>query len=283
MSVNYVNGEFVDAAAAAIPASDLALLRGYGVFDFLRTYGGKPFQLGAHLRRLIRSAALLDLHCPWDIEELDEIVMETLRRNDFDESGIRLVVTGGDSPNGFMPAGESRLLVMVTPVNEMAAHYYERGADVVTVEMRRDMPEAKTINYIPGITAHKQALKINRGAVDAIYTVDGTVVEGTRSNTFIFKDGIWITPASDLLLGVTRAEVIKLIKDDGQLELREIGRLEYQSAEEVILTSSTKEVMPVVNVDNVPIGDGAPGENTAKLMRAWRRMTERYAAMDGYL
>lgn len=283
MSVYYVNGEFVDAAAAAIPASDLALLRGYGVFDFLRTYGGKPFQLGAHLRRLIRSAALLDLHCPWDIEELDEIVMETLRRNDFDESGIRLVVTGGDSPNGFMPAGKSRLLVMVTPVNEMAAHYYERGADVVTVEMRRDMPEAKTINYIPGITAHKQALKINRGAVDAIYTVDGTVVEGTRSNTFIFKDGIWITPASDLLLGVTRAEVIKLIKDDGQLELREIGRAEYQRAEEVILTSSTKEVMPVVNVDNVPIGDGAPGENTAKLMRAWRRMTERYAAMDGYL
>lgn len=283
MSVYYVNGEFVDAAAAAIPASDLALLRGYGVFDFLRTYGGKPFQLGAHLRRLIRSAALLDLQCPWDIEELDEIVMDTLRRNNFDESGIRLVVTGGDSPNGFMPAGESRLLVMVTPVNEMAAHYYERGADVVTVEMRRDMPEAKTINYIPGITAHKQALKINRDAVEAIYTVDGKVVEGTRSNIFIFKDGTWITPASDLLLGVTRAEVIKLIEDDGPLELREIGRAEYQRAEEVILTSSTKEVMPVVNVDNIPIGDGAPGENTAKLMRAWRRMTERYAAMDGYL
>ncbi|MCY4021704.1 MAG: aminotransferase class IV [Chloroflexi bacterium] len=283
MSVYYVNGDFVDAADAAIPASDLALLRGYGIFDFLRTYGGKPFQLGAHLRRLIRSAELLDLHCPWDIEELDEIVMQALRRNNFVEAGIRLIVTGGDSLNGFMPAGESRLIVMVTPVNEMAAHYYEQGADVVTVEMRRDMPEAKTINYIPGISAQKQALKFNPGAVEAIYTVDGNIVEGTRSNTFIFKDGIWITPARDLLLGVTRAEVIKLIKDDGQLELREISRAEYRSADEVILTSSSKEVMPVVKVDNVPIGNGAPGENTRKLMRAWRRMTERYAAMDGYL
>ncbi len=283
MSVYYVNGDFVDAADAAIPVSDLALLRGYGVFDFLRTYGGKPFQLGAHLRRLITSAALLDLHCPWDIEELDEIVMETLRRNTFAESGIRLIVTGGDSPNGFMPAGESRLMVMVTPMNEMAARYYEHGADVVTVEVRRDMPEAKTINYIPAISAHKQALKRNRDAIEAIYTVDGKVVEGTRSNTFIFKDGTWITPASDVLLGITRAEVIKLIKADGRLEMREITKAEYQCADEVILTSTTKEVMPVVNVDDVPIGSGAPGENTRKLMRAWRRMTEGYAAMDGYL
>lgn len=283
MSVCYVNGDFVDAADAAIPVSDLALLRGYGVFDFLRTYGGKPFHLGAHLRRLIRSAALIDLHCPWDVEELDEIVMETLGRNTFAEAGIRLILTGGDSSNGFMPAGESRLMVMATPARAMAERYYEHGADVVTVEMRRHMPEAKTINYIPAITAHKRALRFNCDAVEAIYTVDGNVIEGTRSNTFIFKDGIWITPASDVLLGVTRAEVIKLIKDHGQLELREISTAEYQSADEAILTSTTKEIMPVVNVDDVAIGDGAPGENTRQLMRAWRRMTAGYAAMDGYL
>lgn len=283
MSVYYVNGDFVDAADAAVPASDLALLRGYGIFDFLRTYGGKPFHLGAHLRRLLRSAALLDLYCPWDIEELDEIVMETLSRNNFAESNIRLIVTGGDSPNGFMPAGESRLLVMVTPVTMMAAHYYEKGADVATVEMRRNMPEAKTINYVPGITAHKQALQFNPNAIEAIYTIESNIVEGTRSNTFIFKDGAWITPASDLLLGITRAEVIKLIESDGRLELREISRAEYHSADEVILTSSTKEIIPVVRVDDVVIGEGAPGENTRKLMRAWRAMTDRYAAMDGYL
>ncbi len=283
MSTFYIDGEFVDPAAAMIPASDLALLRGYGIFDFLRTYGGKPFQLGAHLRRLIRSAALLELECPWDIEELDEIVMETLYRNDYAEAGIRIVVTGGDSPNGFMPEGQSRLLVMVTPLQEMATHYYERGAAVATVEMGRYLPEAKSINYIPGITAQKIALRCNPAAIEAIYRVDGKVVEGTRSNTFIYEDGRWITPDDGVLQGVTRAEVIKLLQRERKLELRDITVDEYYGAEEVILTSSTKEIVPIVKVDEVTIGKGLPGKNTQQLMQNWREMTARYAAADGYL
>ena len=283
MSTFYIDGEFVDPAAAMIPASDLALLRGYGIFDFLRTYGGKPFQLGAHLRRLIRSAALLELECPWDIEELDEIVMETLHRNNYAEAGIRIVVTGGDSPNGFMPEGQSRLLVMVTPLQEMATHYYERGAAVATVEMGRYLPEAKSINYIPGITAQKIAQRRNPDAIEAIYRVDGKVVEGTRSNTFIYQDGRWITPDDGVLLGVTRAEVIKLLQRDEKLELRDITLDEYYGAEEVILTSSTKEIVPIVMVDDVTIGQGLPGKNTQELIQNWREMTARYATTEGYL
>lgn len=282
MGIYYVDGEYVDAEDAAVPASDLALLRGYGIFDFLRTYGGKPFQLGAHLRRLIRSAALLELDCPWDIEELHDIVMETLRRNDYEESNIRLVVTGGDSPNDFLPAGESRLLVMVMPVKAMASHYFNQGAAVVTVEMGRHLPEVKSINYLPGITAQKQALKINPESIEAMYRVNGKVVEGTRSNTFIFKDGRWITPACELLLGITRAEVIELIQADGQLEQRDITLEEFYDADEVIITSSTKEIIPVVRVDDVTIGGGAPGENSKRLMKQWREMTLRYAASEGY-
>ena len=282
-SIYYIDGEFVDSGEATVPASDLALLRGYGIFDFLRTYGGKPFQLGAHLRRLIRSAALLDMRFPWDIEELDEIVIETLRRNGFDESSIRLVVTGGDSPNDFMPAGESRLLVMVTPAKPFPSSAYEQGAEVVTVEMQRHMPEIKSINYIPGITAQKQALRFNPNAIEAIYRVDGKIVEGTRSNTFIFKDGAWITPADDLLLGITRAEVIKLIEAEGPLDLRDISLPEYLAADEVIITSSTKEIVPVVKVDDVMIGAGVPGDNTRQLLRAWREMTDNYASSPGYV
>ena len=282
MGIYYIDGDYVDAAKAALPASDLALLRGYGIFDFLRTYGGKPFHLGAHLRRLIRSAALLELDCPWDIEELHDIVMETLRRNDYEESNIRLVVTGGDSPNDFLPAGESRLLVMVMPVKVMAAHYYEGGAAVVTVEMGRHLPEAKSINYLPGITAQKQALKVNPESIEAIYRVNGKVVEGTRSNTFIFKDGRWITPAAEVLLGITRAEAIKLIEADDNLEQRDITLDEFYDADEVIITSSTKEIIPVVRVDDATIGSGVPGDNSKRLMRQWREMTARYATADGY-
>jgi len=278
MSVFYINGEYVKAAEARLPATDLAILRGYGVFDFLRTYGGVPFQLGAHLRRLRRSADLIDLHCPWDIEELGEVVLETVRRNGYPESNIRLVVTGGESENGFLPRGDSRLLVMVTPWEAPPTWWYEPGAPVVTVGLQRHLPEAKTINYIPGISAQLKASKRIPNAIDAIYVTDGLVSEGTRSNTFIFKDGRWITPADGLLLGVTRAEVIKLLEADGGLELRDVTLDEYYDADEVILTSSTKEVVPVVQVNDVTIGGGAPGEMTKRLMRQWRRMTEAYAA-----
>lgn len=276
MSVFYIDGEYVDASSASLPATDLSILRGFGVFDYLRTYGGVPFQLSAHLRRLQRSAALIELACPWDIEQLAEIALETLRRNPFAEAGLRIVLTGGDSPNGFMPGGDSRLLVMATPLHTLPASAHERGGSVATVEQGRVLPEAKTINYIPGIIAQRKAERRAPGAIDAIYTVAGKIIEGTRSNTFIYQDGRWITPDRSLLLGVTRAEVIKLLADE--IELRDITLDEYYAAEEVILTSSIKEVLPIVRVDDATIGAGAPGENTKRLMRRWREMTDAYAA-----
>lgn len=278
MSVFYISGSYVDAAAASIPVTDLAILRGYGVFDFLRTYGGVPFQLGAHLRRLQRSADLIELNCPWDIEELGDIVLATVKRNAYPESNIRIVVTGGEGEHGFLPLGEPRLLVMVMPWEAPPAWWYEDGAHVVTTELPRHLPEAKTINYIHGINAQLHASKRDPRAIEAIYVADGFVSEGTRSNTFIFKENRWITPAEGLLLGVTRAEVIKLLQADGLLEMRDITLEEYCAADEIILTSSTKEVVPVVKVDDAVIGDGAPGDMTRRLMRQWRAMTDAYAA-----
>ncbi|MCY3780413.1 MAG: aminotransferase class IV [Chloroflexi bacterium] len=275
MSVFYIDGEYVKARSAVLPATDLSILRGYGVFDYLRTYGGTPFQLGAHLRRLQRSASQIELPCPWDIEQLADIVLETLRRNSFDEAGIRIVLTGGESANGFLPSGKPRLMVMATPLLHPPLAAYEQGAAVATVEQSRDLPEAKTINYIPGITAQIKAQKRAPNAIEAIYIVDGKVVEGTRSNIFIYKDGRWITPADGLLLGVTRAEVIKLLAEE--VELRDITLAEFYAADEVVLTSSTKEVLPIVTVDDVSIGAGVPGEHSKRLMRRWREMTDMYA------
>ncbi|MYI41077.1 MAG: amino acid aminotransferase [Chloroflexi bacterium] len=272
MAIYYLNGEFIEASQARIPADDLAVLRGYGVFDFLRTYNGVPFRLVEHLQRLQRSAELIELACPWELEELADIAEQTLRRNNFSESGIRLVITGGGSPSGFLPTGESRLLVMVSRLQSLPGEVYRRGAAVVTVEQTRHLPEAKTINYIPGITAQLQARRANPQAIDAIYTEAGKVIEGTRSNTFIYRDGRWSSPASDVLLGITRAEVITLLGED-HVELRDITLDEYRAADEIILTSSTKEILPIVRVDDCVIGDGAPGEHTVALMRKWRELT----------
>ncbi len=278
MSVFYVNGEYMDAAEARIPATDLAILRGYGVFDALRTYSGIPFHLRAHLLRLQRSAALIELNLPWDIEELADIVLKTVERNGFPESSIRIVVTGGEGELSFLPRGDSRLLVMVYPCEAPPACWYTEGVQVVTSQQQRAQPEAKTINYIPGIKAQLEANRRNPQAIEAIYLADGLVSEGTRSNTFIFNEDRWITPADGTLLGVTRAEVIKLLTADGLLELRDITLDEYYSADEIILTSSSKEVAPVVKVDDVTIGGGAPGAMTKRLMRQWRAMTDAYAA-----
>ena len=277
MSVFYINGEYVDAAEAQIPATDLAVLRGYGIFDFLRSYGGVPFHLGAHLRRLKRSAALIGLACPWDIEELGEIVLDAVRRNGYPESNIRIVVTGGEGERGFLPRGDSRLLVMVMPWEAPPAWWYADGVHVETVELHRQLPEAKTIHYIPAIMAQSKASARDAKAIEAIYTTDGIISEGTRSNTFIFKDDRWVTPASGLLLGITRAEVIKLLQADDLLEFSDISLDEFRAADEVILTSSTKEVAPVVKVDDVAIGDGSPGAMTRRLMRQWRELTDAYA------
>ncbi len=278
MCVFYINGEYVNAADARIPTTDLAILRGYGVFDFLRTYAGLPFHLGAHLQRLHHSAALINLACPWDIETLGDIVLETIKRNGFPESNIRIVVTGGEGEGGFLPRGDSRLLVMVTPWEAPPGWWYEDGAHVVTTELHRHLPEAKTIHYIPAIMAQTSANGRDPKAIEAIYVTNGIISEGTRSNTFIFKGGRWVTPAAGLLLGITRAEVIKLLEAEGSLELRDVSLDEYYAADEVILTSSTKEILPVVKVDDVTIGDGAPGEMTKGLMRQWRELTDAYAA-----
>ena len=278
MTVFYINGEYMNAAEARISVTDLAVLRGYGVFDFLRTYAGLPFHLGAHLRRLNRSAALINLACPWDIEALGDIVLETVKRNGLPESNIRIVVTGGEGEGGFLPRGDSRLLVMATPWEAPPAWWYEDGVHVVTTELHRHLPEAKTIHYIPAIMAQSSAKRRDPKAIEAIYVTDGIISEGARSNTFIFKEDRWITPSAGLLLGITRAEVIKLLEAEGSLELRNVSLDEYYAADEVILTSSTKEILPVVKVDDVTIGDGAPGEMTKGLMRQWRELTDAYAA-----
>ena len=276
MSVYYINGEYVDSTQASIPANDLAILRGYGIFDFLRTYSGVPFQLEAHLRRLQKSAQLLELNCPWSIEELEIIVRETIKRNTYDDSYVRIVVTGGDSPDNFMPQGKPRLMVMVTPIPEIPETYYTNGAEVVTMEIERYIPGAKSLNYIPGIIARRKALQINPKSIETIYRVNGQVIEGTTTNTFIVKGGIWATPGNKLLPGITRGETIKLLNSYTTLEIRDITLEDYKTADEIIITSTTKDVMPIVKVDDTVIGDGNIGHHTQTLMQAWRDMIEAY-------
>jgi branched-chain amino acid aminotransferase len=274
MNIYYIDGEFVQAQAACLPVDDLSILRGFGVFDFLRTYGGRPFHLKDHLARLKRSAELIGLGVGRPLSEIADIVGETLRRNGHAEANIRIVVTGGSSPDCFLPAGRPRLLVLVTPLTPLPETWQQDGVGIVTIPYSRYLPNAKSINYIPAIHAMQDARR--QGAVEALYVKpDGRVTEFTTSNLFAVIDGRLLTPETDLLPGITRQVVLDL-----DLPLpAQIGDLTLEAlhgAEEVFLTSSTKEVVPVVRIDRRLVADGRPGKRTRETMARFRDYTERY-------
>ncbi|HKJ64282.1 MAG TPA: aminotransferase class IV, partial [Desulfopila sp.] len=140
MAIYYVDGEFVDSRQAALPLSDMAILRGYAVFDYLRTYNGTPFYLNEHLQRLQKSAALLHLDCPWPLEYMEEKVLELLRKNTFAEATVRLLITGGDSIDSITPGSNPRLIIMVAEMKPFPSHWYTDGVKVITAEVSRYIP-----------------------------------------------------------------------------------------------------------------------------------------------
>jgi branched-chain amino acid aminotransferase len=264
-NIFYIDGDFMPADESTISVTDLAVLRGYGVFDFLRTYGGKPFHLDEHLQRLRRSATLIDLEVPWSHEELKAIVAETLSRNDHAESNVRIVITGGASDDFITPKDQPRLLVLVTPAMRSPEHYYIEGAKVITFETERYLPGAKTLNYIPAIRAMKRARAV--GAIEAIYVNRlGNALEGTTTNLFAFFGETLVTPGDGILWGITRGTVLELAKSAYPIEMRDLPLAELLTADEVFITSSNKQIMPIVQIDDHRIGRGLPGAHTGRLM-----------------
>lgn len=275
MAVYYVDGKFVDASEAVLPVSDLAILRGYGVFDFLRTYNGRPFHLEDHLNRLRNSARLIGLKCPWSNEELASIVGQTLEKNDFEESNVRLLITGGESDDGILPGQNPRLLIIISDAIAFPDDYYRDGIKIITVRLNRYIPGAKSIDYIRAIVTLRDARAV--GAIESIYvTEEDHVLEGTTSNLFIVKDGVLITPSEDILPGITRDVLLKILEAEFSLQVRPVMRQELLEADEVFMASSNKEVMPVVCVDDQMIADGTPGSITRKVMSIFREYTDRY-------
>ncbi len=273
--IYYVNGNFLPADQATLPVNDLSIVRGYGVFDYTRSYQGRPFKLHEHILRLARSAQAIELALPWSTTELASIVQETFDRNSFADAGIRIVVTGGPSDDLMTPHHQPSLIVMITPIKSSIVAQQTQGVKVTTVEMDRVLPAVKSINYMGAVMAVEAAKR--QGAVEAIYrTADGRLTEGTRANLFVLRGKQLITPKEEVLAGITRAVVMEIAEDDFEVVENDIFYAELASYDEVFITSSTKEVLPVVQVDNLQIGDGKPGPCTLKLIELFRTYTEQY-------
>ncbi|OKH28179.1 aminotransferase class IV [Chroogloeocystis siderophila] len=269
--IYYLNGKYVAADQACLPINDLGIVRGYGVFDFLRTYNKVPFKLREHVQRLQKSAELIGLDLPWSTLEIEAIAQETFNRNHLPDANIRIIATGGISTDFITFSGEPSLIVIVTPVTEYPEAYYKQGVKVITVQTQRFIPGAKSLNYISAIMALQKAKQVN--AIEALYVNEHHVLEGTTTNIFIFRDNKLITPKADILHGITREVVLELARNKFDIVEQPIYYSDLNSCDEAFITATNKEIMPVTQIDDLQISNGKPGKNTQHLMHLFHDYT----------
>lgn len=273
----FLNGSYFFNEEAKISVLDLGLLRGLGVFDYLRTYQGKPFHCLDHLQRLEYSARETGLSLPYSLEELSQTVdtlLEAEQKKHGMECGIKIIITGGVSPSQFMPHHTATCIAFALPHTPYPRHYYTEGVKVISTPHRRHLPHCKTTHYLPAITALQKGAA--SGAVEALYlSAQGEILEATTSNFFAIKKGKLYTSASpEILLGVTRAIVLKIAENQIPSRFDPIYLDDLPSFEEAFLTATNKEILPVISVDGKVIGNGQVGPYTQQLMEQFQCYTK---------
>lgn len=266
----YLNGQILPTDQAAISPLDIGLLRGYAVFDLLRTVGGEPFLLPEHLQRLRSSAEQLELTVPASDAEIGNAIRELLRLNAHAEATVRLVVTGGTSPDGmgFDPATPT-FFILTHDLHEPPASLYETGGKLLTHHHRREVPEAKTTNYITML--RNRSRLADEGALDLLYHDGERVFEAASASVYFVRGNTILAPKDSVLWGTIGAYVLELARDRYEVVLREVTLDEVLSADEAFLTSTTRGVVPIVALDNRPVGDGVVGPVVRDLMERYRQ------------
>lgn len=271
LPIVYFNGDYLPKAQANLNVSDLSVLRGYGIFDYFRYLGGQPRFLNDHIERFFNSAAGLLLEVPISRQALAEVVHQLIQRNGGGDGGIRFVMTGGYSENSYEP-GTPNLVAMAYDFTPAPANQFTQGCSVMLHRYERQLPRVKSIDYLEGIRL-LPALRAAKADYPLYVDHAGNVRESDRSNFFIVKNGVLITPIDDILLGVTRKHLLRLAKElDFKVAERKVSSQELMEADEAIIASSTKGAMPIVYVDGQPINDGKPGPITTQLMAAWENL-----------
>ena len=277
----FLNGEFVQKQDAKVSVYDHGYLYGDGVFEGIRVYDGNVFRLKEHLIRLYESAKSILLTIPYSLEELTQIVVDTVNRNNLHSGYIRLVVSRGEGNLGLDPTSCPRANVVV--IAEQLALFpqelYEIGMEIVTVATRRNRsdvlnPQIKSLNYLNNILVKIEAKLA--GVQEALMLNDqGFVAEGSGDNVFLVKGNKLITPPSSAgaLEGITRNAIMELGDTLGyEVEEKLFTRHDVYIADEVFLTGTAAEVIGVSKVDGRVIGDGKPGPNTQRLLKAFRQL-----------
>lgn len=267
-----LNNEFVAYNEAKLHVSDLAFQRGFGIFDFFKVMEGKPIFLKEHLARFAHSAKQMGLALPHTESVLIGRIETLLERNNLPFSGVKMTLTGGYSPDGFSLGEPNLLLVQQSfSVNKEAQ---ERGIKLMTVNHQRQLPTIKTTDYLMAIK--QLPLMRERGAQDVLYVNGGQVTECPRANFFLVsKQGeIW-TPGRNILLGISRQKIMEFSEQGFNIKEGDIALGEVLEAKEAFISSTTKNILPVVAVDDHVFGDGLPGPITKDLMQRFAELLEK--------
>ncbi len=279
----YIDGEYYSKEDAKISVLDHAVLYGDGVFEGIRFYDRNVFRLEQHLERLESSAKYIMLKPPLGREKMTEAILETCRRSGLENGYIRLVLTRGVGEMSLSPfkCSNPSVIIIVTEVRLYPNEYYENGLPIIVAATRRFSadslsPRVKSLNYLNNIMAKVEA--IHAGVLEALMLdAQGYVVECTGDNIFIVKDGVLTTPPAYMgaLKGITRDAVIEIAREAGYtVQEQPFTLYECYEADEVFLTGTAAEVVPVIDIDQRIVSDGKPGPIYRKLAARFAEMTK---------
>jgi branched-chain amino acid aminotransferase len=279
--VVYINGELVSREKARISAFDRGFLYGYGLFETMRSYSGRVFCLDRHIARLADSAAFLGIKEALEPEKLEVGVLTTLKANGLEDARIRLTVTAGEGSRGIaLPStGNLTTIITVEALSLPSVEKYSKGLRTSIASIRRNnkspLCRMKTLGYMENMLAHTEA--VGAGCDEAILlNTDGCVAECGASNILIVESGRVVTPPVDagILPGITRGIVIDLAaKLDIELMQESIGVERLKKAQEVFITNSVIEIMPVASIEGREVGMGCRGKITELLTAEYRKLT----------
>ena len=269
-----INGDIFSKDKALIPLNDLGMLRSYSIFDFFRVIEGKPVFVEDHWDRLMHSADVMDLKLPWETGEIDAMCRALVAKNAAMDAGMRVLVTGGYAEDGYTPSTPN-IYMMLHTLPTYPETYYTQGAKLISTAYMRDMPSVKTTIYIQSIHFKKKMQE--EGAVEVLYQWQGNVAECSRSNVF-FVDaaGTIITPKHGMLKGITRKQVIALAEQFYNVSQSPVQYAEIGTMKEAFITSTTKGVMPIQQIDDQIVGDGTVGPVTLELMGKFEAHVAQY-------
>ena len=285
--LSYANGKFIPTDELTLPVKEdiIGTFRGFRIFTACRTLpNGKIFRLEDHINRLVDSAKVIHMELPHNKNQLKEILQKVLTKND-KESGellLEIMYSGGKAAlNLITPEGETILYILVLPLNLPPEKWYQQGIKLASFPYQRQWPEVKFLNYVGAVIAHQTVVKKYEADEALFLSPDkkNIVLEGTTFNFFAIKNGVVLTHALDgkILPGITRKVVLELArKEDIEVRETDFSLDELTEMDEAFITSSTRNIVPVIRIDDIIIANGKPGGLTLKLARIFKEYQINY-------